>query len=371
MMANASRPDSMTAGDSYSPIQQAFTMHLRCFKYSVLLLVVLRCLHSTAWSGDNPPEVAKIWAEYSLTMEQVRTGEYRAELQMFDRPNPSETRGTPIRMHVWFDRNTGHERFDYQHRDPKVSHYIQLPDSSLLINGDASHVTRQPGKLDFSQFALRPFDIWGAPLSGATGLHEGDRLEGALKYLQSGESKVSTAENTAQLEIRFPNFPTDGFVTFDLKHGMTPIEFKEVFRLPPGAAPVPPANQASTIWKEHSDGVFVPTTVDTVTTSGKLYQRAILNIEWISLNQSIDPTVFTIEGLELPNNTMVVDYSLGPPIVESIVGGTIPPGVQGKSIDSMIVRTPTPSRERLVYSIFFFLLVISIMIGVRFLRRGS
>ncbi len=53
-------------------------------------------------------------------------------------------------------------------------------------------------------------------------------------------------------------------------------------------------------------------------------KHAELRLDWTSVGAPVDLSAFTVEGLELPDDTVVVNERLGPPIIESMMSPSAP-----------------------------------------------
>lgn len=87
-----------------------------------------------------------------------------------------------------------------------------------------------------------------------------------------------------------------------------------------------------TKWETKED---VPVPIECIYDIVGAPKHAELRFDWKSIGGEIDPRAFTVAGLELPIDTLVIDDRLGTSIIESVIGrpsetATLPIGRQGR-----------------------------------------
>jgi hypothetical protein len=117
-------------------------------------------------------------------------------------------------------------------------------------------------------------------------------------------------------------------VWVDTSNGLTPIRCEQQATFDgqePAGQTLPSLGE--TKWARNGS-VYVPT--ECVMRDEATNAEGRLSFEWISVNGGVDDKAFTIEGLEVDPETLVVNKTLGPKIIEKTVNPRVTPGPESR-----------------------------------------
>ncbi|MGH7918180.1 MAG: hypothetical protein ACREQE_11970 [Candidatus Binataceae bacterium] len=239
-----------------------------------------------------------------------------------------------------FDYDSGHARVDRRFADDNQPFIrIDSPEETIVYYAGSSIVDRKPPNSATSIEGEDPFDVRVLALIGFGDLTiSNDDMTGLIweqfrANLATYPPPRVTAAEGGRLAITWEkSFLADPPGGADHKYSLSKftvfVDPREQF-LPQrmemfsGFGPAPQGirgelySVTETKWNV-VDGVPVP--VDCVYDIVGTTKHAELHLKWKAVNGPIDPRPFTIEGLDLPAGTMIINDRLGPSIVESIVG---------------------------------------------------
>ncbi|MGM0488772.1 MAG: hypothetical protein ACQESR_18695 [Planctomycetota bacterium] len=179
--------------------------------------------------------------------------------------------------------------------------------------------------------------------------------EGLLKSLNKAEVISASLENDIGVIVLDPNVD-DGMTQLvwwiDTAHGYVPLRTEVRLNSRP-------YQRLEASWTR-INGVMVPVSSASYppTSGGELECAEEMHFTWKSVNETIPEELFSVEKLELPEGTYVIDTRLGTPIVEEVVGQERPlpdvPTPQGLSW-TRVVMIITSALLLLVVGVIFIL----------------
>jgi hypothetical protein len=340
---------------------------------SIVYLVTLATAQDS--SKNAAPESAEtIFSIYKSNVQQARTASYTASLDMFETRNGKTIGPTHIDLRGWLDRNINTWRMEYRYSNREWNKLVQAPSNHLFMAAGSKHITRNTGQLDFSQAADRPFDIWLASLAGQTAVFDGENWEKIIRYLESGTMRLDPMTTPGHYHILFRpavEEPIEVRITFDRRKSMMPVAFLEAPVVGGATDWDHPYNRASSTWEDRGNGVFVPKVLDAETFTRSMTRRITVSVEWDSVNEPIPEATFTPTGMNLASGTHVVDRTLGPPIVEKIVGRDVPESLLRANRDAAMVVHPARSSRITLVLIWSSGVLLVIFVAFRFFRMRT
>ena len=336
-------------------------------------LIYLLCLQSISSmpAPEDGPGTSKRYDFLIKGMDdqrqRLRTGAYRASGRLYnDDPALGKLDG-PVTIFSAFDHETDKFRFDRLEpiREGKITapgadpqavwapkfvggKMIRLPDRTISKSND-SVMTRSGSMSPGDEANIKPFDVRAVGLFYWSSLSSirSTTYPQMLEYYERERPEEVVEERRGIWRITW-TFPEDTTMTLrrivwlDQNSGYSPIRMELKYRsssMPAGHWPAPML-ESETTWVEHA-GVWVPKTYRVVAKhSAPVIQGYDLSFDWEIVNGEVPARVFTIEGLSLPKNGMVVDNSLG----KNIIIGSI--GADHKVIDRTMTPPPPPAPPR-------------------------
>lgn len=109
-------------------------------------------------------------------------------------------------------------------------------------------------------------------------------------------------------------------IWIDEEHGMTPIRISQY-----ETGKVRREMSSAVVGWKHMSNTWVPNSMRVwESDSNNTYQSFELLLEWLSVNEPLDPKLFTASGLVDAPGSVVADTTLGTMIIESVVPKTLP-----------------------------------------------
>lgn len=114
-------------------------------------------------------------------------------------------------------------------------------------------------------------------------------------------------------------------ISIDERKQYAPVEVRRFFRPPPGAehpesSSLKTLSKISTSWTE-KDGIWVP---DVWIVERGLEPPVKFEFDWKAVNSQFDKRTFTMEGMDLPNGTLIVNRLGNEAIIEGVIGEPVP-----------------------------------------------
>ena len=274
--------------------------------------------------------------------QRLRTGVYRISGRLYnDDPNLGKLDG-PVTIFSAFDYDTNKFRFDRREpiRDGKITapgtapdatwspkfvggQMIRLPDRVIAKSID-SIMTRSGSMTPRDEENIKPLDVRAVGLFYWSDLSSGrpTTYPKLLEYYDRERPEEVVEERRGIWRITW-TFPEEMTVTLrrivwlDQNSGYSPIRLELKMRRSsmPAGQWLAPMFESDTSWVEFA-GVWVPQTYRVVAKhSAPVIQGYDLSFDWDIVNGEIPAKVFTLEGLSLPKNGMVIDNSLGKDII--------------------------------------------------------
>jgi hypothetical protein len=224
-----------------------------------------------------------------------------------------------------FDQKTGTVRYDRQTADGRIVQFVRLPSEILFRLGAGTgtySIGRYPLDYKFDGFPdaiqgdVRTLGLtnWGELMCGLT-------LDAQRKHWSSTTLSECTPDGDGIYRLTWNcekgPVPIREALWIDVKRGYVPLKL-ESSCLRPKAKQWEINETANTTWKQ-INGVLVPVRAELSSRTG-IARHAKILLEWKSVNEPIDRKIFAMEGLGLPDGTSVINYKLGTPIEESVIG---------------------------------------------------
>lgn len=302
-------------------------------------------------SADDEQAIA-VWKQFRATLEQVFSANYTARID-YGRAAVGKPQGSNVyELQGLRDDLSGNLRLRFRGPQSAWNLVVQKPDSHLYFNEENKFITRNTGQLDFSDAATQPFDVFAAPLMGAASVIQGGSLAVTIRSIESCEMTIQDSDNPKQVVVLLrpkSTIPVRSKIVFDSTMGMVPIVYLDALMSDDETVQwETPLNRAETVWKRISDTVVVPEVIESYSAVGTDNRAALVTVSWLAVNEPVDSKEFEIDALNLPVGTEVVDRTLGPPIVERIVGKDLPTAVFEHNRKSHLVHQPRSSYFLLV-----------------------
>ena len=311
----------------------------------LIAIAYISTLYSIPLSEDSP-ETSKRY-DFLLSgmddqRQRLRTGVYRISGRYYNNDPALGQLDGPVTIFSAFDYNTNKFRFDRTEpiREGKIiapgtgsnstwapksvgGKMIRLSDRTIAKSDD-SVITRSGFMTPGDEANIKPLDVraiglyyWSSLMSG-----QPPNYPQTLEFLERERPDEVIEERRGIWRITW-TFPEDTTMTLrrivwlDQNSGYSPIRMELKYRsssMPAGQWPAPMFESESS-WVD-AGGVWVPKTYRVVAKhSAPVIQGYDLSIDWEIVNGEVPPVVFTIEGLSLPKNGMVIDNSLGKDII--------------------------------------------------------
>lgn len=253
----------------------------------------------------------------------LRSGEFKANAVVTDSTTPLRVE---LKAECFFSQQFQQFRFDQDVKQvtphPKKkgetrtlrsrSIYVKTPEYSIHTEGNNTSVRiNEPDYKPYGYYS--PFDIRVIGLiNGAELLHgvsrSGSRwfLPGVLQTYQTYTLKHITRQSEGVFEITWLFGKSNEFklmLWIDERHGYTPTNYL-VYRKTgtPKKFEQTPFIKSEITWKE-IENVWVPVALNT---EGQFnHRRLIMKFDWLKVNQPVSATVFTVDGMQLPQGRRI------------------------------------------------------------------
>jgi len=309
-----------------------------CFGVLESILGTLRVItlaSVTDMSGVEVTEWHNLLAGFKNNQEQLRTGVYRATGRLLD-DSPAERVIVRRELEVFcaFDNPEDMFRFDWRELKQDSDKTIRpLFDGRYARARDRS-LHHYEGHRDLSVEArgspprIMTFDIRALGLCYLSDFEKGTSLAKILDLYRAQTPDEVSGEGKGIFRVRW-RLARDHRRTLwiDENCGFSTTRFEVVdgVRNDPLKEWDDPAIVSDTTWVKISDVWVVRTfSISQRLQSGRV-TRYDLAFEWESVNEPVNESHFTVNGMSLPTGTYVLDSRLGKPIITAVVGrSTIP-----------------------------------------------
>ena len=237
---------------------------------------------------------------------------------------------------VAFDFDLDCLRFDFSRvgAASRAGKYIARPDASLLAGGDGQSVSRYPPGQFPDGVPDAPFDIrnigiadflllFSRPvrfpqmMSGFELCRGAGRLSCRPAHLETGAYVLCEMFTASDMSERWD-------ITLDPSRQMVPVRWERRWRTDDQEFHEPNA-VLEVQWDQLRD-IWVPVVAEyRSTTTGNPQMR--LEVNWLSLNEDVDPSLFQQESFSLPRGAWVIDRTQAVPVIDDIVPGPDDPRV--------------------------------------------
>lgn len=277
--------------------------------------------------------VAFVLAGMEDARSQVRSGVFRASGRLrSEHPVNGRSEG-PVEIYCVFDHDRDILRFDREEpidvvtrnrgtvKEIASSKFVRTPDSTIHWGGaSAPRITLRPSGTP-PTVAMRPFDVRALGIASLSALDHGDDyhtlLERVYRRAQVLDARVEDGVHRVTWLL---NEGVRRTVWVDSNRGFTPLRFvQREANGPQDGDALSPLWGSETLncdvsWSERQS-VWLPIAIS-ITLTGKNRQKAYdLSISWENVNQPIDDSLLTPEGLGLPDHTLIIDDRLGKSII--------------------------------------------------------
>ncbi len=279
-------------------------------------------------TANDADEARMVLAKFIEGRNKFRSGVFSIEGQ-YDASDPSSRYIGPVEMFSAFDYARDRLRFDrrwsFQSAEPGAANptptgkvtirggrFVRLPDRLIRYWEDRNGTVEisRPGSetpADVFPFDVRAVGVCSWLTLAKTESHE-DILRGFDEYLVGYEH---SEDGIHRLTWENDEYKTRWSVHFDSSKGFVPVRYELSARKKASQEPedYPPVTVVETTWQE-SEGIWVPASCSFDIFSPSPRRQTLL-FAWKSVNQPVDDSLFTVEGMNLPEGTHVSDARPG------------------------------------------------------------
>ncbi|MCR4415565.1 MAG: hypothetical protein NUV77_24400 [Thermoguttaceae bacterium] len=169
--------------------------------------------------------------------------------------------------------------------------------------------------------SVRPFDVRLVGLVNWGTLENGKMWEFGFPKLQSRASGlVQESETLYRVSWVDEKETAKRDCWLDAAQGFSPVRYEQRLRAVKGLGHWgEPSEIGVATWIKINDA-WVPKTLTQEQKYPRGFRRRELSFDWESVNQRVEPTLFTWQGMGLPNGTTVIDRRLGTTVTVATVG---------------------------------------------------
>jgi hypothetical protein len=261
-------------------------------------------------------------------------------------------------------------RFDY-HGPDRMTQYVRNESETL------QHLPSAPGfgiasrhPKDYKVvFDAQPFDFRWIGMTLYSTLQNKSRPERARKFLD-GARLIELSDDGTQVRLTWncdinPEKLGESMLLLDRKQGLRPVLWEERYReIGPGKSGEWYVEcRTETTWAEKAQ-TWVPMTCTLAVVRLKAVSELTLN--WVSVNDNIPHRMFEMEGLNVEDETVVLNAKLGEPISEGRRGES---KIAKEFLEQNHASAPQTRWWLLVVNLVVLLMIATVAAARRCLRR--
>lgn len=324
-------------------------------------------LLSAALAGADPAAEV-VLTGFKDSRERLSTGMYRlvgrtiksAEGQRTDAPPPGEKQSPSagskqeIAVFCAFDFERRVVRFDRTQPErvvdsvAGVTRYVHTPEATIEWSNDTPDTVFITSPDQPVNRTVSPFDIRGIGIVSWRSILVNMQFPELYAILSKQKITECVRESNGLIRVSWlygDNESGRRVALFDDKKGFTP-QRTDVFSRSKDVEVLEYSTETN--WGERGR-TWVPTSMrmDHFSNS-KVYLSVQMAFEWVTVNEPLDPKVFTEHGVDLPGSTRVVDSRLGTPIV----------------VGPLAADSPLPARDTMSYGRWIGIAVTTLVLGV-------
>jgi len=272
---------------------------------------------------------------------QLRTGSYNAEVA-FESTGQDLGESVLFSIYEVFDKEAGKRRFDRltksersraasfpnTHGEEARFKMIESTDGRLLWNPAAHALYQSPLAVDVPSYKtqLAPINLYSWAFLYP---HEHNQpwpefVVALDRIWKNQDLKITGLEESEDVAVvQWENGGSVFTIRVDKTHDWTVSHFKSVVDRPEEYGGLTVELENNIQWEFHN-GAYVPVSVQSYSYSGygadSHVKTSTVTFVWNSVNDPVDQSLFEEESLGVPQETIVVDYSLPTPAVVRRVG---------------------------------------------------
>lgn len=283
------------------------------FPISLAVTLGLFALLSPLVSADVADNrlVAIVEAAMSDWSESVYSGSFHLRQSIEWTGNPVGLQGPSIRKTIAycvFDRANNRFRFERTLENESLA-FIDSPNGSVAYSRQSNVVAKYAaGRAPVDDVLLQALDIRLIGFANRTELRNRNDLQPRLLMLLSSENLIEvtqTGQGDVQATWQYGHAnQVRRTISFSGSQNYRPTMMKESYH--PAGRSARAMTTCDVKWTDVG-GSLVPLEC----TLEQDDSRLVLQFEWVSVNTPLDDKEFTVDGLDLPDGTLIANYTLG------------------------------------------------------------